>query len=220
LKQNAKKVKSCLKLADNFLQCSLGIKKKYLIDLNTKLKKLKAFDTWDVDVNFEEMFDEIIDNQRKLSLAEKQQEHVDKILRILEDIFLSNLRFISNTFWHEFNIEYIQAMNLNMSSLKVYLQENYNMQPDEFEEYLKSIEEEIYTNFKKDIVKEKVPELFNFAVNNFKKDFLYEDAMPRIWNKISESEISFLYKELKQKHSIIFDIFRYFNLVRSPMSGK
>jgi hypothetical protein len=201
------------------MQCSLNIKKKFLTDLNNKLKKLKAFDKWEVDVNFEEMFDEIIDNQRRLSLVEKREEHVEKILRILEDIFLSNLRFISPTFWNDFNIEYIQAMNLNMMSLKLYLHDNYNMQDEEFSEYLKSIEDEIYSGFKKDIVKEKVPDLFNYAVNNFKKDFLYVDAMPRNWNRMSENEINALYKELKEKHSIIFNIFKHFKLVRSPMSG-
>jgi hypothetical protein len=198
----------------------LAIKKKYLSDLNSKLAKIKAFDTWVVDVNFEEMFDEIIDNQRKLSLTDKRQEHVDKILRIMEDIFLSNLRFISPTFWKDFNLEYINAMNMNMYSLKMYLQDNYNMQDEEFSEYLKTIEEEIYINFKKDVMKEKIPELFNYAVHNFKKDFLYEEGMPRIWNKISEAEIDSLYKNLKEKHYLIFNTFKQFKLVESPMKGK
>jgi hypothetical protein len=166
------------------------------------------------------MFDEIIENQRKLSLADKKQQNVEKIILHLEEIFLGNLRIINDNFWKEVNVEYVNIMNLNMYSLRNYLADNYKMDTEEFVEFLKSIEEEIYSSFKKDVIKEKVPDLFNYAVNNFKKDFLYEEAMPRIWNKISESEINALFKSIKEKNYLIFSIFKHFKLIHSPMKCK
>lgn len=54
---------------------AINIKKKYLENLLEQLKNICVFNTWEISVNeYEEMFDEIIDSQRKLSLEEKKHE--------------------------------------------------------------------------------------------------------------------------------------------------
>jgi hypothetical protein len=58
---------------ENFIECALAIKKKNMENLIQQLQKICFFSSWEISVSeYEELFDEIIDNQRKLSLEEKK----------------------------------------------------------------------------------------------------------------------------------------------------
>jgi len=53
------------------------IKKKYLENLINKLEKIKVFDSWEITLNeYEELFNEIIENQRKTCIQEKKTETI------------------------------------------------------------------------------------------------------------------------------------------------
>lgn len=53
------------------------IKKKFLENLINKLEKIKVFDSWEITLNeYEELFNEIIENQRQTCIKEKKTETI------------------------------------------------------------------------------------------------------------------------------------------------
>jgi hypothetical protein len=64
-----------VKKIDDFDKCSSNIKKIYLTNLVNQLEKIKVFDKWEITLSeYEDMFNEIIDNQRKLCIQDKKTE--------------------------------------------------------------------------------------------------------------------------------------------------
>jgi hypothetical protein len=66
-----------IKNNDNFYAVAVSIKKKYLENLIEQLKIICVFSNWEISISeYEEMFDEIIDSQRKVSLEDKKTETI------------------------------------------------------------------------------------------------------------------------------------------------
>jgi hypothetical protein len=62
-----------LQTNDEFYTNAIELKKKYLNDLVKKLENIKVFDDWVISVEqFSEIFDEVIDNQKKQCLDQKK----------------------------------------------------------------------------------------------------------------------------------------------------
>lgn len=66
-----------LTLDDNFFETALRLKKAYLSNLVKKLEDIRLFENWEISIEeYGEMFDEIIENQRKICLDEKKAETI------------------------------------------------------------------------------------------------------------------------------------------------
>lgn len=139
-----------------------------------------------------------------------------KLKNVLDDTLLSKLEEISPEFWTEFNQEYFSHFSSLLFSLGHFLREYYKMDEREFVPYIKGIEGDIYVAMKKDFNK-KIKEISNFAVESFKKGFWYEDGIPRVWNKMSETEIDRLFNKFSKENSFVFDLFKEFKLLRNPL---
>jgi hypothetical protein len=62
-----------LKSSDEFYTNAIKLKKQYLNDLIKKLDNIKVFEDWVISTDqFSEIFDEVIDNQKKQCLDEKK----------------------------------------------------------------------------------------------------------------------------------------------------
>jgi hypothetical protein len=90
------------------------------------------------------------------------------------------------------------------------------MEEKEFIPFIIEVENDIYAAIKKDFVK-KLKEISNYASESFKKGFWYNEGIPRMWNKMTESEIDQLFEKYKGENSIIFDMFKEFRLVKNPL---
>jgi hypothetical protein len=65
---------------DDFFKISETIKNKYLKILLRNLGEKKVFDSWNInEEEYKDVFDEIIDSQRKVCLDEKKQQTIVKI---------------------------------------------------------------------------------------------------------------------------------------------
>jgi hypothetical protein len=65
---------------DDFFKISETIKNKYLKILLRNLGEKKVFDSWNInEEEYKDVFDEIIDSQRKVCLYEKKQQTIVKI---------------------------------------------------------------------------------------------------------------------------------------------
>lgn len=72
---------------DNFNKCATRIKNKYLETLINRLETIKVFDSWEITVTeYEGLFKEIIDIQRRTCISDKKAELIVKLLLII--IFL------------------------------------------------------------------------------------------------------------------------------------
>jgi hypothetical protein len=107
-------------------------------------------------------------------------------------------------------------INSIINSFQNFLSDNFKMETSELYEYCNEIQDEIYVTMRKDI-KKKIEKLYENAISNFKKDFFYEEGIPRIWNKIEESQIDKLFILNREKHFQTFNIFRKLTLTRYPI---
>ncbi len=90
------------------------------------------------------------------------------------------------------------------------------MEDKEFIPFISEIENENYHSSKKDLYK-KMKEISNYAVESFRKYFWYEEGIPRVWNKIDESEIDKLFNQFKNDNLYIFELLRSFKLLTNPL---
>ena len=75
-------------LEDNFNKCSIRLKNKYLQGLINKLEKIKVFDSWEITSNeYEELFNEIIEIQRRNCIEEKKKETI-VLIHLLNKLFI------------------------------------------------------------------------------------------------------------------------------------
>ena len=102
-----------------------------------------------------------------------------------------------------------------INSFQNFLSENFKMDDNEIHEFSREIQEEIYVTMKKDI-KKKIDRLYDNAISNFKKEFFYEEGIPRIWNKIEESQIDNLFSLSREKNLQTFNILSKLTLAKYP----
>lgn len=93
------------------------------------------------------------------------------------------------------------------------------MEEDEYIEYAKEIENEVYQSVKSEFAR-KLKEISSFAIDLFKKKFWYENGIPRIWNRMEESDIDSLYKQYKNETADLFENFRHYLVLRNPLKCK
>lgn len=92
----------------------------------------------------------------------------------------------------------------------------FSMTKEEFKEIIIAVETNLYTLTKKDILK-KTKDLHLFAFDIFKKNFWYNEGVPRIWNKIEESEIRQLQTKFFEENLFIFNSFNNFKILKNPL---
>jgi hypothetical protein len=135
----------------------------------------------------------------------------------MEDSLIESLEELSPDFWSHFNLDYVSHFHSILFALKDYFREYYNMKEDEYIPLVKEIESEVFYSIKKDISK-KSREISSCAVESFRKHFWYDEGIPRIWNKIDESEIDSLFQKYKNENMFVFKIFKKFKLILHPLN--
>ena len=138
---------------------------------------------------------------------------------MLEDAFIQRLEEITPDFWLDFNQEYLSHFNSIIFGLKDYLKEYYKFEEKEFVPFIQEVEKDIHLSAKKDLYK-KMKDISNYAVESFRKNFWYDEGIPRVWNKIDESEIEKLYNKLNTENQYVFELFRKFKLLNNPLKCK
>jgi hypothetical protein len=74
---------------DDFYKISESIKSKYLKSLMKNLNEKKVFDYWNISVEeYSDVYDEIIDSQRKVCLDEKKTQIIVKNFPLFKFFFL------------------------------------------------------------------------------------------------------------------------------------
>jgi hypothetical protein len=72
-----------LSATDDFHNLAMKLRKQYLYDYNSKLQEKKVYDDWAInDVELQEIIDEVINNQRKLTLDEKKKKLVVRVFNL------------------------------------------------------------------------------------------------------------------------------------------
>jgi hypothetical protein len=105
-----------------------------------------------------------------------------------------------------------------MFPLKSYLRDFYKLSNEDIEDFAKHVESEIYSKLKTDIQR-KTKEISTLAVDLFKKKFWYdEENVKRNWNKLDDDEIDSLFKKFRAEYADIFETFKFFRLLKSPLN--
>jgi len=94
--------------------------------------------------------------------------------------------------------------------------ENFELEETDFLKFVEDLEEEIYNDLKRDLIK-KSKEISNFQVENFRNKFWNEDGVPRIWNQLSESVIKDYYNEAKKGSKENFELFKNYKILKKPL---
>lgn len=94
--------------------------------------------------------------------------------------------------------------------------EYYKTSNEEYISYVKNIENEIYNNLRKEIIK-KQREIATISVDLFKKKFWFEKGEVRSWNKIENEHIDHLFKDARNSVVDIFDLFKQYKLIKNPL---
>ena len=90
------------------------------------------------------------------------------------------------------------------------------MSDEDFKTFAINLEEEIYTNIKHQF-NQQLPNFPNTQIDNFKKDFWYVDGIPKEWNKMLVSQISFQYREVAEKYKKTFELLRKLRVIKHPL---
>ena len=73
---------------ENYMTIANNLKKKYLTQLLTKLNNKKAFDSWNVsEKEFSNLFEEIIEEQKKKALNKLKISTIEKLRTLCEQLF-------------------------------------------------------------------------------------------------------------------------------------
>ena len=205
---------------DNYITIANNLKKKYLNQLLTKLNNKKAFDSWNTsEKEFSNLFEEIIEEQKKKALNKLKTSTTDKLKTLCEQLFNIELETYSKdkNFWKNFNTNYLNHFCSKMFPLRVYLKENFNCEEDEVNEILKGIQEKIYNDTKKNIGKN-MRELSGKMIDQFKKKFWYEKDSDyqeaKNWERYEELDIDIDFKNLRDEYLPLFDQLKFFELIK------
>lgn len=207
-----------LSKGSNFLQVVIKVKTEHLEKLKSLILKLKKFDEWIVSIEeYEEQYDNIIENAKKICLEKIVKQTIDSMkLQIKENLTEKLDGEITTNFWHQLNTEYAKLIFNKLSAFKQTLMDYYRMDENAITDTLQSLEKEIYDITIKEINK-RVKEISSFAIDYFKKIFLYDNKLPRNWQRLQEIEIDELYKKSYSKTDIIFEMFSHIKILKSPV---
>ena len=202
----------------NYFEFAEKLKKKYVNQLVIKLKSKKAFDNWKVSTEeFNNLFDDIIEKQKKNCLDGKKEEIIKIIKKEDEEGFNTTLEsYEKNNFWEKYNEIYCNYFYLKIFPLKVYLKECFNLEKNEIKTYLNEIENSIYNDIKKKI-QENIKEISQILIDLFKKKFCYEeDGSNKNWNRYDELEIDMNFKKIRNNYINIFEELKNFSVIKNP----
>ena len=209
---------------DDYMTIATNLKKKYLNQLLQKLESKKAFDTWkSSEKEFANLFDEIIDDQKKKALNKLKISTIEKLRTTCEQLFNLSLDNYSKdkNFWKDFNENYLNHFCGKMFPLRIYLKENFNCDNDEIMQILREIQQKIYNDTKKNITRN----LRDFAakiIEQFKKKFCYEKSTgyqeQKNWERYEELEIDLNFKTLRDEYLPIFEQLKFFELMKDILT--
>jgi hypothetical protein len=158
---------------DNYFNISDALRKKYVSQLIQKLNQKKAFESWKVgEKEYSNLFDEIIEEQKKKALNKLKTKTVEDLRRYCENLFNDALENYSKekNFWKDLNEKYLQFFCAKMFNLKIYLRDNFNCKNEEILEIFNNIQEKIFNDTKKNISKN-MRDLSTKIVDQFKRQF-------------------------------------------------
>ena len=209
---------------DNYLLVSEKLRKKHLSLFIQKLNSKKAFDSWKVgEKEYSNLFDEIIDEQKKKALNKIKNYHIEILKQKCEELFnkaLDNFTKEKN-FWKGLNEKYIDDFNIIIFEIRKNLRDRFNCQNDEIKEILFSLQDKIYTDAKKSISKN-LRDLSTKIVEQFKKKFWYEENSDyqkvKNWERYEENQIDKLFKDLRSEYLPLFEQLKFFLLIKDIIS--
>ena len=220
-----KKLQSIDENNDNYFNISDALRKKYVSQLVQKLNSKKAFESWKVgEKEYSNLFDEIIEEQKKKALNKLKNITVEGLRKHCEDLFTIALDNYSKdkNFWKDLNEKYLNHFCLKMFPLKIYLKENFNCKNEEILEIFNYIQEKIFNDTKKSISKN-MRDISQKIVDQFKKKFWYEPKTnyqeAKNWNKYEELEIDVLFKKLRSDYLPVFEQLKHFELMKDIMTA-
>jgi hypothetical protein len=205
-----------LKQNENFYEVSEKLKKKYSEKLDEELQKLRVFNEWDTGKESEVIFDEIIDNQRNICLEDKKEKLLENYINKIEETIINKFELITENFWVEFQQEIFLIVSQNLLAEKIKLEEIYKIKEDEFITFADNCETELYGKIKTGFFNE-LRNFPNIQIDNFKKDFWYKDGIPKVWNKISVSEIKYSYDQNSNKYRNTFPLLKTLKVIEHPL---
>ena len=205
-----------LKTSDKFYEICEACKKNFISKLDEEINKLKYFENWDSGEENEDLFNEIIENQRLSCLQKKKEELIKKIKNLVEDSILTRLETLNKDFWFEMNYDIILFTQTITNNYKKYFFDYYKMKEEEFKPFIIECEKDLINGIKKEFIK-KSKEIPNIQIDNFKSEFWNKDGIPRIWNQMTESEIDKLFNQFYDKNYSCFDLFKTYNVIPNPL---
>ena len=189
-----------------------------------KLNAKKAFDTWKVsEKEYSNLFDEIIEEQKKKALNKIKNYNIEKLKEHCKDLFNTSIENYSKekNFWKDFNDNYLNHFCLKIFPLRIYLRDNYNCQKEEISEIMKYIQDKIYNDTKKNISKN-MRDISDIIIAQFKKKFWYEPKSgyqeTKNWDRYEEIEIDILFKKLRDEYMPVFEQLKHFELIKDILT--
>ena len=209
---------------DDYMTIATNLKKKYLEQLLKQLETKRGFDSWKIsEKEFSNLFDEIIEEQKKKALNKLKSSTIEKLRTICEQLFNISLENYSKekNFWKDFNENYLSHFCSKMLPLRIYLRENFNCKNEEIIEILREIEQKIFNDTKKNIARN-MRDVSGKIIEQFKKKFCYEKSTDyqeqKNWERYEELEIDFDFKKLREEYLPIFDQLKFFELMKDILS--
>ena len=209
---------------DDYMTIATNLKKKYLDQLLKQLETKRGFDSWKIsEKEFSNLFDEIIEEQKKKALNKLKSSTLEKLRTICEQLFNISLENYSKekNFWKDFNENYLSHFCSKMLPLRIYLRENFNCKNEEIIEILREIEQKIFNDTKKNIARN-MRDVSGKIIEQFKRKFCYEKSTDyqeqKNWERYEELEIDFDFKKLREEYLPIFDQLKFFELMKDILS--
>ena len=209
---------------DDYITIATNLKNKYLTQLLSKLETKKAFDTWKIgEKEFSNLFDEIIEEQKKKALNKIKSSTIEKLRTICEQLFTISIENYSKekNFWKDFNENYLNHFCSKMLPLRIYLRENFNCKNEEILEILKEIEQKIFNDTKKNIARN-MRDISGKIVEQFKKKFCYEKSSDyqeqKNWERYEELDIDIDFRKLRSEYLPIFEQLKFFELMKDILT--
>ena len=209
---------------DDYMTIATNLKKKYLEQLLKQLETKRGFDSWKIsEKEFSNLFDEIIEEQKKKALNKLKSSTIEKLRTICEQLFNISLENYSKekNFWKDFNENYLSHFCSKMLPLRIYLRENFNCKNEEIIEILREIEQKIFNDTKKNIARN-MRDVSGKIIEQFKRKFCYEKSTDyqeqKNWERYEELEIDFDFKKLREEYLPIFDQLKFFELMKDILS--
>ena len=204
-------------LDSDFFQVALKVKKQHLEQLKRNISEIRVFEEWNVSIaEYEENFDTAIDSLKKASLDKLHNNTLEKLRVQVKELMAEKINSINETFWVDFNKDFIQFSIMCLKPFKESLQVYYKLEEKECNDILDNIEEDLYGVTLKGVEK-KQKDISSVAVDKFKEVFWYEESLPRKWQRIEEAKIDELFVSSKKKAERLFSVFSEFRLLKSPL---